>query len=289
MSSGVRIASTPCEGVEVRLDVRPLVCPQTVVAVLPCKRAVPRPSGKARLPPSRVDVVLPVVLCEQAARLPLGWKAGRKPVGAPSWVGLEPGENVLLCASGKPSTGLGEAHGNADNEGKQSLTLTVPVPRTVAALNATTFRLAAAPPQAKNGESSCPTSGAQRVGEPTILTINAGGAPEGQRAGLPPEAVPLADGLISLPVTSLLLPERLVVSDVRSSRQQSRDGAGSVVVTVRVADTRGLVVSGATVKLFSLPAGLFEPEPHDRTDLRGLVRFRLEPRSRRSPTRTWRR
>lgn len=159
MSSGVRIASTPCEGVEVRLDVRPLVCPQTVVAVLPCKRAVPRPSGKARLPPSRVDVVLPVVLCEQAARLPLGWKAGRKPVGAPSWVGLEPGENVLLCASGKPSTGLGEAHGNADNEGKQSLTLTVPVPRTVAALNATTFRLAAAPPQAKNGESSSPSLG----------------------------------------------------------------------------------------------------------------------------------
>jgi hypothetical protein len=83
MSTGVRIASTPGQGVEVRLDVRRLVWPQTAVAALPCKRAVPRPSGKARLPPSRVDVVLPVVLSEHAARPPLGRKAGRKspPVG----------------------------------------------------------------------------------------------------------------------------------------------------------------------------------------------------------------
>jgi hypothetical protein len=56
-----------------------MVWQQATGAALPCKRAVPRPSGKARLPLSRVDVLLPVALSERAARPPLGRKAGRCP------------------------------------------------------------------------------------------------------------------------------------------------------------------------------------------------------------------
>src|SRR5712692_8238637 len=44
----------------------------------PGKRAVPRPSGKARLPLPGVDVRHPLMLSERAACLPLGRRTGRK-------------------------------------------------------------------------------------------------------------------------------------------------------------------------------------------------------------------
>ena len=107
MSTGVRIASTLGQGVEVRLDVRRLVWSQTAVAALPRKRAVPRPSGKDRLPPSRVDVVLPVVLSEHAARPPLGRKAGRKPPPV--------GTRGLVHRAGRGSSSSAAASSNASS------------------------------------------------------------------------------------------------------------------------------------------------------------------------------
>ena len=64
----------------------------------------------------------------------------------------------------------------------------------------------------------------------------------------------LANGTVSIPVSSVRAPERLVVSVSLAPRTVSR-AAQTVRARVKVADTRGYLVRGARVSLRAIPAG----------------------------------
>jgi hypothetical protein len=64
----------------------------------------------------------------------------------------------------------------------------------------------------------------------------------------------LANGAISIPISSVRAPERLVVSVSLAPRTVSRR-AQTVRARVKVADTRGYLVRGARVSLRAIPAG----------------------------------
>jgi hypothetical protein len=70
----------------------------------------------------------------------------------------------------------------------------------------------------------------------------------------PAGALRLADGKISIPVTSVSLPDRLVISRVRFTPNPVR--SRSVIrARFRVADLKGYVVRGALVHVLALPYG----------------------------------
>jgi len=64
----------------------------------------------------------------------------------------------------------------------------------------------------------------------------------------------LANGAVSIPISSVRAPERLVVSVSLAPRTVSRP-AQTVRARVKVADTRGYLVRGARVSLRAIPAG----------------------------------
>jgi hypothetical protein len=96
-------------------------------------------------------------------------------------------------------------------------------------------------------------------------------------SGLPAGAIRLPNGRLSIPVTSVSLPERLVVDGVRFTPNPIRT-RGPISVSFHVSDTRGHVVRDALVFVRSTPLVTSTPaETPTRQD--GWVTFQVNPRS----------
>lgn len=96
-------------------------------------------------------------------------------------------------------------------------------------------------------------------------------------AGGPAGQIRLAGGLISIPVTSVTAPHRLVISGVQFSPTIVRSRA-PITARFRVTDTRGFVVREALVFVRSTPLVTSTP-PEQTTGTDGWVTFRLVPRA----------
>ena len=86
----------------------------------------------------------------------------------------------------------------------------------------------------------------------------------------------LANGKISIPVTSVELPVRLIIDQVRFSPNPVRSRRGAITARFRVSDTRGFVVRGALVFLRSTPLLTTTP-PEQMTQVDGTVTFQFFP------------
>ena len=86
-------------------------------------------------------------------------------------------------------------------------------------------------------------------------------------------AIVLGNGLTSVPVSSLVPPDRLVVDDVQRSGTVS-----SFTLSLRVRDLHGRVVRGALVQVLAIPLGTIAAMPERASDRDGRVTFRLRPR-----------
>jgi hypothetical protein len=102
---------------------------------------------------------------------------------------------------------------------------------------------------------------------PTAIVTQAG--PAGQ--------MPLPGGEVSIPVTSVSLPARLVVDRVEFSPNPVRSRSLPFTVRVRVKDTRNFVVRGALVFARSTPLVSTAP-PETATGQDGWVELRTTPR-----------
>lgn len=95
---------------------------------------------------------------------------------------------------------------------------------------------------------------------------------------LPPGALRLSDGTISVPVASVSLPQRLVVGRVIFRPNPVRSRKRPLEVRVRIRDSRGYVVRGALVLARAVPAVTSAPA-EKRTARNGWVRFRVTPKA----------
>ncbi len=93
----------------------------------------------------------------------------------------------------------------------------------------------------------------------------------------PVGAVKLANGRISIPVTSVALPQRLVIAGISLQPSRIRSRAKGTVVTVRVVDSRHYAVRGALVSVTGFPAAWLQRMPARRTALDGTLKLRLRP------------
>jgi hypothetical protein len=105
-----------------------------------------------------------------------------------------------------------------------------------------------------------------------------------QPAATPPPPGPsgqikLADGKVSIPVTSVSAPQRLIVSSVQFTPTvvRSRD---PFTTRFRVSDTRGFVVRGALVYMIGLPYGRIGTVAEQQTGTDGWVSFQVQPTAR---------
>jgi fibronectin-binding autotransporter adhesin len=94
---------------------------------------------------------------------------------------------------------------------------------------------------------------------------------------LPVGAVRLANGRISIPVTSVKLPQRLVIAGITLNPGRIRTRARGTTVTVRVLDNKGHLVRGALVSVTGFPGSWIKHVPAARTSLNGTVKLRLRP------------
>jgi hypothetical protein len=88
----------------------------------------------------------------------------------------------------------------------------------------------------------------------------------------------LASGAVSIPVTSVTAPARLVVLVSVQPRRVLR-AAQTIKASVEVRDTRGYVVRGATVSIRSVPAGKLVPVRQKLSAANGRVTFALRLRA----------
>ncbi|MGE5691047.1 MAG: hypothetical protein ACM33B_10890 [Pseudomonadota bacterium] len=95
--------------------------------------------------------------------------------------------------------------------------------------------------------------------------------------GLPAGAIRLANGKVSIPVTSVSLPERLIVDAVRFTPNPVRS-RGPITVSFHVADTRGYVVRDALVFVRSVPLVTTTP-PETATRQDGWITMQVTPKS----------
>ena len=88
--------------------------------------------------------------------------------------------------------------------------------------------------------------------------------------------VTLPGGLISIPASSVVLPARLVISDVQYSQSpiRSRD---PIQMRVRIKDTRGFVVREALVFTTAIPFGRITQPGEVRTDQSGWATITITP------------
>jgi len=109
------------------------------------------------------------------------------------------------------------------------------------------------------------------IGRTTVLSSESGvvGVP------LPPGAIRLPGGRISIPVTSVPSDQRLVVSQVGFSPNPVASRRGAITVRVLVKDTRGYVVRDALVFVRSTPRVTSGSRQVTATD--GLMTARLVP------------
>ena len=86
----------------------------------------------------------------------------------------------------------------------------------------------------------------------------------------------LPNGLISVPVTSVALPQRLVVSDIQFSQMPIRS-RNPLQARFRVKDTRGFVVRDALVYTSAIPFGRITQPGEVRTDQEGWATMTIQP------------
>jgi hypothetical protein len=87
----------------------------------------------------------------------------------------------------------------------------------------------------------------------------------------------LPNGKVSIPISSVELPARLVIDQVRFSPNPVRSRNVTITARFRVADTRGFVVRGALVFVRSVPL-LTSTPPEQATQQDGTVTFQITPR-----------
>jgi hypothetical protein len=92
----------------------------------------------------------------------------------------------------------------------------------------------------------------------------------------PAGQIKLADGKISIPVTSVAPPQRLIVSGVQFQPLVVRS-LDPFTARFRVFDTRGFVVRGALAYMLGLPYGRIANVPEQETGTDGWVTFQVQP------------
>ena len=95
----------------------------------------------------------------------------------------------------------------------------------------------------------------------------------------PSGQISLADGKVSIPVTSVASPQRLIVSGVQFEPIVVRSRS-PFTARFRVTDTRGFVVRGALVYMLGLPYGRIANVPEQETGTDGSVAFQVQPTAR---------
>jgi hypothetical protein len=110
------------------------------------------------------------------------------------------------------------------------------------------------------------------VSRPSAIVRAAASTPPPGPAG----QIKLGDGKVSIPVTSVSPPQRLIVSGVQFQPLvvRSRD---PFTARFRVTDTRGFVVRGALVYMLGLPYGRITNVPEQTTGTDGFVTFQVQP------------
>jgi hypothetical protein len=88
----------------------------------------------------------------------------------------------------------------------------------------------------------------------------------------------LPDGKISIPVTSVGSPERLIASEVKFAPNPVRSRQGQLTVRVRITDTRGFVVRDALVFVRSVPL-VTTAAPELPTQADGWATFVVQPKA----------
>ena len=91
--------------------------------------------------------------------------------------------------------------------------------------------------------------------------------------------ITLADGKVSIPVTSVAPPQRLIVSGVQFTPSVVRSRS-PFTARFRVTDTRGFVVRGALVYMLGLPYGRIANVGEQETSTDGWVTFQVQPTAR---------
>jgi hypothetical protein len=104
----------------------------------------------------------------------------------------------------------------------------------------------------------------------TTTTTTTPAGPEGQ--------IKLANGKVSIPVTSVALPARLVIDSVHFVPGVVTSRRAPVSVRVHISDTRGFWVRGALVFVRSTPLVTSTP-PEQVTNQSGYVTLTMTPRS----------
>ncbi len=112
----------------------------------------------------------------------------------------------------------------------------------------------------------------------TTDVVKSSGGGGGGGGSLPPGAITLPDGKISIPVTSVPADQRLIVDSVKFSPNPIRARNTPLVVTVHVVDTRGYVVRDALVFVRSVPI-LTSTPPELATAQNGFAIFQVLPRA----------
>jgi hypothetical protein len=95
----------------------------------------------------------------------------------------------------------------------------------------------------------------------------------------PSGQISLSDGKVSIPVTSVAPPQRLIVSGVQFSPSVVRSRS-PFTARFRVTDTRGFVVRGALVYMIGLPYGRIGNVAEQPTGTDGWVAFQVQPTAR---------
>ena len=116
---------------------------------------------------------------------------------------------------------------------------------------------------------------ATATSEPTAL-VQIGGALTPPTDGLPAGAVRLPNGKYSIPVSTVSLPERLIIDEVEFSPNPVRSRQTTLALRVHVVDTRGHAVRDALV--FGRATPLLTSAPGEqRTGRDGWATLRMTP------------
>jgi len=92
------------------------------------------------------------------------------------------------------------------------------------------------------------------------------------------DSVKLPDGRVSLAVSAIALPDRLVVAGFDTSPLRLR-ASGSVTARITVVDRLQRPVRGALVQVTALPFGSLEPPAETPTDVNGVATIVLRGRA----------
>src|SRR5262249_8973271 len=95
---------------------------------------------------------------------------------------------------------------------------------------------------------------------------------------LPPGAIKLPNGEISIPTTSVPSTERLVVAGVSFAPNPVRSQSTPIAINIKVKDTRGYDVRGVLVFLRSTPLVTSTP-PEGQTADDGTITYTMQPKA----------